>query len=63
MYKRKTAGAQIRTEQVIRDLKEKFVKEEKKPWIEKNLKQVSERQMSNEILSEEERLKGVQRCV
>ena len=37
--------------------------EEKKQWIEKNLKMVSERQMSNKILSEEERLKGVQKAL
>ena len=29
--------------------------EEKKQWIEKHLKEISERQMSNKILSEEER--------
>lgn len=37
--------------------------EEKKQWIEKHLKEISERQMSNEILSEEERLKRVQKAL
>ena len=37
--------------------------EEKKQWIEKHLKEISERQMSNKILSEEERLKGVQKAL